>query len=200
MFKIALSGKAKTGKDTAAKLIRKVLRKKASVRNVSMVAFAEPIKSMVMFMFPKLDKKLVFGPSELRSKIIPGAFDKDGQPLTVRRALLDIGTMLGRSYKDDVWLDCFDSRFDDLQYYEGVIVTDVRFRNEFDHLKKKGFYLIRVKRNTGTTINHSSEIDQEAIKDSEFDFVIDNNGTLKYLEVQVNSLVSGLMQIQKSDE
>ena len=208
LIKIAISGKAQTGKDTSSNLIKLALQKNKI--DVNTIAFATPIKEMLMIMFPNLNRKYVFGSSELRSKIIPGAFDKDGNPLTIRRALLDIGTLLGRSYKDDVWLNVIDTTIKDLikrqrksrflgPYNQAIIVNDLRFLNEFNYLKKKEFCLVRIKRQSNTLINHSSETDQEQIMDNEFDFVIDNNKTLKHLKSQVDDLVSNILTNQHPD-
>ena len=71
-----------------------------------------------------------------------------------------------------------------------TIVTDVRFRNEFDHLKKKGFFQIRLYRDTGMqTIEHISETGQSSIKDEEFDYVLFNNKSLEDLKEEVRSQI-----------
>lgn len=152
--------------------------------SASYVAFADPIKEMARIMFPRMPKRVFFGPSQLRDEIIPGAF-KDGKPLTVRQLLIDIGTGLGRGYQDSLWLNNFEERFSRL--YRGmVVVTDVRFRNEFEYLRKKGFYQIRLYRDTGVpTLNHISESGQDDIGDSEFDYVLHNNGKLADLRDEV---------------
>lgn len=190
MYKIAISGKANTGKNTLSKMLVKQLRISSSIpRNkgqlsVKYMAFADPIKEMIETMFPELPRKFLYGSSKYRNEIIPGAF-KDGQPLTVRQLLLDLGTGVGRGYKGTVWLDNFDHRFAKV-YQKIVVVTDVRFRNEFEHLKNNGFYQIRLYRETGQpTIKHTSETDQNTIADNEFDYVIHNDKTLDDLKREV---------------
>ncbi len=192
MYKISISGKAGTGKDTLSKIIVKELKKsnrQLHNRYVSSeyIAFADPIKEMVRCMFPELPRKFLYGSSRFRNEVIPGAF-KDGDPLTVRQILLDLGTAVGRSYKETVWLDNFDHVFKTLSYKKIVVVTDVRFRNEFEHLQQKNFYQIRLYRNDDgqqPIINHISESSQNTINDSEFDYVIHNDGSLKDLRQEV---------------
>jgi hypothetical protein len=198
MYKIAISGKANTGKNTLSKIIVAELRTKQrnwykkrhywrSPMSVKYMAFADPIKEMIEVMFPELPKKFLYGSSKYRDEIIPGAF-KNGDPLTVRQLLLDLGTGVGRGYKDTVWLDNFDYRFKKHKKRDIVIVTDTRFRNEFDHLKLNGFYQIRLYRDTGQpAIKHISETNQITIADMEFDYVIHNDKTLDDLKAEVLS-------------
>lgn len=185
MFKIAISGKARTGKNTVSKLLNDHI-----YGGAVQIAFADPIKLMAEVMFPRLDKEYLYGKSELRSRAIPGAF-KDGEPLTVRQLLIDIGTGLGRAYKESIWLDAFDFNLEQARAKnKSVIVTDVRFRNEFDHLKKLGFFQIRIVRDEHLEINHISETGQDSIKNEEFDYIIQNNSTLNSLDKKVDQAYS----------
>jgi len=197
MYKIAICGKANSGKNTVGKLIRKSLYTEfVGKKTISCdyIAFADPIKAIVRTMFPDLSEKYLTGSSKFRSEIIPGAF-KDGIPLSVRQLLIDIGTS-GRAYKENIWLDAFDAAFKKSidKQKTLVIVTDVRFVNEFEFLRKKGFYNIRLLRDAHLKIDHASETNQDFIRDDEFDFVLDNNGSIKSLKEQVKKIV----QIMKS--
>ena len=191
MYKIAICGKANTGKNTVSKLIRREISKNQKGVFCEYIAFADPIKAMIRIMFPDLPEKYLTGSSNFRSEAIPGAF-KEGKLLTVRQLLIDLGTGVGRTYKETIWLENFDHAFQRAvsKHKNMVIVTDVRFRNEFDHLKKQGFYQIRLLRDSHTQINHSSETNQDSIRDDEFDYVLHNNGTLKDLKSEVLKIVS----------
>jgi hypothetical protein len=152
---------------------------------------------MIQIMFPEVPSEWLYGPSKFRNEVIPGAA-KDGKPLTVRQLLLDLGTGLGRGIKDSVWLDNFDHRFKKRQPKRDiVIVTDVRFRNEFELLKNKGFYQIRLYRETGEpAINHVSETNQNTIADDEFDYVIHNDKGLDDLKQDVlKNIIPSLKRI-----
>ena len=178
MYKIAITGKANSGKDTVGKIISKFYNNDPNIiygGYTQKIALANPVKEMARIMYPDLPKKLFYGPSALRMTEIPGSL-KDGKPLTVRQLLIDIGTNLGRKYDEKLWLNVFDHTLD---YYNKrgcglLIVTDVRFRNEFDHIKNKGFFTIRLVRNDYTKIDNVSETDQDGITDSEFDYVLNN--------------------------
>lgn len=198
MYKISISGKANSGKDTVSKLIAEGLSNKINKKNcVQHIAFADPLKQIIKIMFPYVPEEHLYGPSKFRSEIIPNAF-KDSKPLTIRQLLLDLGTEIGRGYNPNIWIDVFKHTLEQsfINKKEIVIVSDNRFRNEFDCLKSLGFYQIRILRDEQLSINHSSETDQVNIKDEEFDFILNNNGTLSDLQVKINQIVNNIIKLQ----
>ena len=185
-YLIAITGKQNSGKNTTGKLLAKKLGDETKF-----IAFADPIKKIAEQAFPNLPKKWLYGPSKFRSQVIPGAF-KNGVPLTVRQMLMDIGNDFGRRYNDLIWIDNLEIRFQQtlLKQPSAIIITDTRFRTEFDRLQALGFYQVRILRSYNGPINTDvSEINQDGIQDDEFDAVIDNNGTKQQLRDQVNSIV-----------
>lgn len=197
MFKVSISGKANTGKNTLSGILVDALTDVGDIEadnnsvfddwygDAEIIAFADPIKEMIRQMFPKLPRKYLYGASKYRAEAIPGAFKND-KPLTVRQCLIDLGTA-GRAYNDKCWINAFDTRLEKAKNNGTniVIVTDTRFRNEFDHLKKLGFYHIRLLRESDVKIDHISDTGQDAIKDYEFDYVLNNNETLNDLKRKV---------------
>lgn len=200
MYKVAICGRANTGKNTLSRILEQEIYwlnnaeyhakyGKDMLFSSKSMAFADPIKEIVMIMFPHANKECLYGPSHMRAETIPSAF-KNGKALSYRQALIDIGTEVGRNYNDKIWLENFDHRYEQLLLQKNppnlVIVTDVRFRNEFDHLKQKGFFQIRLYRDTGMApIEHISETGQSSIKDEEFDYVLFNNKSLEDLKEEV---------------
>jgi hypothetical protein len=67
----------------------------------------------------------------------------------------------------------------------GVVIPDVRFKNEIDGLRAHGAKLIRIVRSSaglaGAAGQHTSETEQASIPDDAFDTVIQNDGTLAEL-------------------
>lgn len=191
MYKIAITGKANSGKNTVGKLLINSLFDNTA--GVHYLAFADPLKKMARIAFPQIPRKWLYGSSEFRSSVIPDAF-KDGIPLTVRQLLIDLGNDFGRKYQRDIWIKNLENRVAKLvkKNVNAVVVTDCRFRNEFDNLKKLGFYQIRLIRDSHTKINDESETNQDGIMDSEFDAVINNNGTLQDLKNRVSEIVTVL--------
>ena len=186
MYKIAICGQANSGKNTTANLILQELAKKKNKDQLisKVIAFADPIKEIVLKMFPGAVKEFLYGRSELRSLKIPDAVDTNGNSLTYRQSLIDIGTM-GRKYNPNIWVNCFDKTYKDImvnnqilssvgQETEALIVSDLRFREELDYLKKENFFIVKLLRNEVTIINHKSETDQLGFKNEEFSSIINN--------------------------
>lgn len=205
MYKIAITGKANSGKNTLGELVVSRLRSRihkelgrGSVHNdAKYIAFADPLKKMAREAFPNIPRKWLYGSSKFRAEVIPGAF-KDGVPLTVRQLLIDLGNDFGRKYQPDLWIRNLEHRVKKLSRNprtKTVVVTDCRFRNEFDFLKAEGFYQIRLLRDTHTKINDVSETNQDGILDSEFDYVVNNNGTLQDLMIEAEK-IAGLIKLE----
>lgn len=193
MIKIAILGKANSGKNTLAKMLTKEIRTVSKkYLSVKYIAFADPIKKIVHIMFPNLPKKFLYGSSSLRSQEIPGAFQGD-YPLSVRQALMDVGTGLGRTYKKNIWLEAFEKTYNENINKDIIIISDLRFFNEYEFLKLKGFYIIKIYRDTINTINHQSETEQDGLSDDKFDFIISNNGSKSNLKLKVNEIINKLI-------
>jgi len=195
MIKIAISGKANTGKNTVSKILLDLIAEKISHHGNTqkIIAFANPIKEIALKMFPNIPKKHLFGSSKYRSEIIPGA-SKNGSPLTIRQLLMDIGKH-GRQYDSELWVKRFDDRFNTAKNSDVriIIAPDIRFRNEFSYLKMNGFYQIRLLRNNFTNINDISETAQDELANNEFNYVLVNNNTLTDLKMEIeNNIVPNI--------
>jgi hypothetical protein len=163
------------------------------------VAFADPIKDMIQIMFPGINKEYLYGSSALRNSIVPNAF-KDGEPLTVRQLLIDIGTGLGRSYNPNVWIDNLIYKYHKAEK-ENILafsVPDVRFINEFNALKENNFYMIKLVRDSELKLNHISETNQNNISEESFDYIAYNNETLDKLSVKAKQIFISLKKINQS--
>jgi hypothetical protein len=201
MYKFAIVGKANSGKNTLANLIFEHIKHYETNLNkitnfeekIKLVAFADPIKKMIEIMFPSIDKNYLYGSSSLRNSVIPNAF-KDNQPLTVRQLLIDLGTGLGRSYNENVWIDNLLFKLDTAEKENALAfaVPDVRFVNECKILKEKKFFIIKLIRDSELKINHISETNQNSIPDEEFDYIVYNNKTLDKLADQASQIFNCL--------
>lgn len=141
---------------------------------------------------------------------------KEDQYLTPRYALQKIGTEVARAIDSDVWVrytmrvaeallqgtevpggtvwpgysrECGLSRLlRSSPSCEGVAISDCRFRNELEAIKRRG-KIVRILRPgaglQGEAGSHASETHLREVDDSYFDYVIDNSGTLKDLERKV---------------
>lgn len=195
MFKIAIAGKANSGKDSIAHLISEEFSKiSGDVLTKKHLAFADPIKQIIKLMFPQVPDEWLYGKSSLRSNFIPGAFN-NGDPLTVRQCLIDIGQFY-KKYNPNIWVDNINHRLlQEIQYgTDLVVISDLRFKSEFNFLKKSGFKTIKLFRNESLNINHPSETEQDEINISDFDFVIHNNGSLDDLREKARDVAISLVK------
>jgi hypothetical protein len=183
---IGLIGKARSGKDTAANaLVRE--------RSYTRLAFADPLKAMVLGTDPFVPTG--WGLSVRLQALIADVgweYAKDTYP-EVRRLLQRTGQAV-RELDDDFWLAAMRKKLNAAESWNlPVVVTDVRYPNEADMLRSRGFTLVRIVRPTGTakTIGearaamHASET---ALDDYRADVVLTNDGT-------VDALTQGVIRI-----
>lgn len=116
--------------------------------------------------------------------------DSDGNTITNRRFLQLFGTEVGRNIDPDIWIKALMRRYKDESSDLAKpkwIITDVRFPNEADTIKREGGLLIRVNRETNSNDSHPSEIALDNYED--FDEIIDNNGSMEDLIGQIYDII-----------
>lgn len=200
---IGVSGLAGSGKDTTADML-------VSDHNFVKVSLADPLKRIARDVYAFTDEQL-WGPSQFRNAEDKRYPRPDGSCLAPREALQKLGTEWGRSCYPNTWVDLCIRTAQDLlsglsEYTQkrgleftgaeppaGVVVPDVRFKNEMAAIKNAGGMVIRVVRPGaglgGAAGLHPSEVEQASIPDSEFDLVIQNAGSLEDLRATVQSLL-----------
>jgi hypothetical protein len=206
---IGIAGAAGAGKDTVANYLR-------DEHAFTVVAFADKLKRIVMDLYDFSEEQM-WGPSALRNAP-DHRYPKDhGTFMCPRDPLKTIGTEGARAAYDSTWIDYVIRVISQLRtgdyFYnrvgglvepdramgniwcqpQGVVISDLRFKNEMKAIKDIGGALIRVKRpenpfDIGTA--HRSEAEQEAIPDSEFDFVILNDGSVVDLYFSVDEVMN----------
>jgi hypothetical protein len=166
---IAFSGKATSGKTTAARIIQDRL---GGTEKVSIVSFAQILKHKAIEDFGDF-----FNPDDLynnKGRVI----DIDGRTTTIRQLLIDIG-QLYRKIDARFWLRK-GIGLAKAASTEGktAIIDDMRFPNEYHALREMGVILVRLDRDV-PLIDDESEWGLDSFK---FDCRINNNGTIKELE------------------
>jgi hypothetical protein len=145
--------------------------------------------------------------------------------LTPRLALQLLGSEWGRDCYQNVWVDYALRVADNLLHKsgilrsvhysynakgglavtnvpvgpkpKGVVISDVRFRNEVDAVSAAGGKVVRIVRKNsglvGASAKHQSETEQNAIPDSLFDYhLLNHSESLDVLEAAVGGLVETL--------
>ena len=127
-------------------------------------------------------------------------------PITPRWVLQQWGTeVCRRGFHDDIWIASLENKLRTSQ--DDVVISDCRFPNEISAIRAQGGYVIRVVRGEDPAwfeqarehltqgapepenLPHQSEW---AWAGTDFDRVIDNNGTMDELYQQVTDLVQDL--------
>lgn len=107
---------------------------------------------------------------------------------TPREMLQFIGTDLIRTYLGNEFH--IEYVFSDImeQGYENVVLADARYSNERRNIKEIGGWNILIQRNTGMGKDmHESENDLG--KPEDYDFIVDNNKTMKHLQQEVDRIL-----------
>ena len=103
----------------------------------------------------------------------------------IRRLLQVFGTEVGRSmFGENFWVDLTLNNIKE----KHAVISDVRFKNEADAIKKAGGQVWRINRHgVGPVTDHSSEID---LDDYNFDHIIDNDYSVMDLHNVIDMLLS----------
>ncbi|RQO51516.1 deoxynucleotide monophosphate kinase [Pseudomonas sp. KBW05] len=162
---IGLTGRARSGKSTAAEHL-------VGTYLLEHYAFADPLRDGLMAIF-NLD------PSDFEG-------DRKEQPLawlgrSPRQLMQSMGTEWARNtVHPDIWVKLAEQNLDymtkALGAVLGFVVSDVRFENEADLIRRRGGTIIHIGRNDAQAVNpHISEAGVAVRQD---DLILRNNGTV----------------------
>ena len=192
---IGISGKKNSGKDTVAELVKKhALKSEWEIKR-----FADPLKDMVCLLLGCTREQLE--DREYKEALLGEPwdywFEQNVGPfgnttfygsLTPREIMQKMGTEVGRSIHENAWVNALFNKYTN-QWW---IIPDTRFPNEAEAIKNRGGKLIRVNRNQFVIVDtHPSETSLDDYTD--WDFVIDNNGTMEELEEKVIEICKQLI-------
>lgn len=148
---IGIIGRARVGKDTAGAWL-------VENRGYERVSFADPLKEAALRLNPYVTKYGA-GPMLRMSDIVRDVgWDraKDGYP-EVRRTLQELGMAI-RAIDEEFWLRTALKRVQEVnEAGKSAVITDVRFPNEADSLRRAGFHLLHIDRPDVPQLTHASE-------------------------------------------
>lgn len=187
---IAISGKKQHGKNTVAYIVNKYTNNKFKV-----VAFADKLKDFVCTLINCSRKDLEN--EDFKNNPLSKEWDylDDNcvqRKMTPRILMQKIGTEGMRdNVHNNVWINGTLCNYNDKCNW---IITDLRFKNEFERLKELNAIIIRVNRsNIISNDEHKSEKELDDYKS--FDFIIENNSNKENLENKVIELLKNLKLI-----
>lgn len=114
------------------------------------------------------------------------AFVEDKEILTPRKLLQELGTDVCRQIHPSAWINALFVDYTSKKHDKWVI-SDVRFPDEVQAIKDRGGIVIKVNRDVGDD-QHQSEKALDGYTD--WDYVIDNNGTIEGLIDQVETMLN----------
>lgn len=182
---IGLTGLKRSGKDTIANYLSKYY-------GYERIAFADPLKYACIELFGFNYDQCYESAKEEPDEFWFG--------LTPRKIFQFIGTELMRNkmselhpnFGQDFWVLCCEKKIKDILSVQKdtlIVISDVRFPNECEMIKKMGGIVIRVNRDcvdTGEDLHESERL----VKELEVDYEIDNNESLEDLWSNIDQLMN----------
>ena len=168
---IGLSGYAQSGKDTVAKIL---------IENYGYerVAFADAIKDLLIKMNPILEDGY-----RLNEHVQEFGWELAKARPEVRRLLQDLGLGARVIIDDHIWVVAALQKMYDVD--KNYVITDVRFENEAVMVKQIFGEVWRIEREGVGPIN--SHVSESQLSNWDFDRIINNNGTLEDLAIEVKT-------------
>lgn len=163
---IGLTGRARSGKTTAAEYL-------AGTFMLEHYAFADPLRDGLMAIF-NLD------PSDFEG-------DRKEQPLawlphSPRQLMQSMGTEWARNtVHPDVWVKLAEQNLDyiatALGTVIGFVISDIRFENEADFVRRRGGTVIHISRHNAEPVN--AHVSEAGVKASDNDIYLRNDGSVE---------------------
>lgn len=192
---VGLCGYAQAGKDTAAQFMMETRAEYPIESGWSRVAFADTLRDMLYALNPigevshlldgddDMDVRLTV--ATLTTKRIVDCAGWDHAKTTypeIRKLLQRLGTEAGRDILGEhTWVHLGEQKIEAAN--SPVVVTDVRFPNELQMIRRRGGVVAWVQRpGVGPVNEHASE---HSVLASDADYVINNDGDLGKLRYEV---------------
>lgn len=176
---VAFTGFARSGKDSAAACLIK--------SGWERVSFADEVRRALLPLNPYISER----DCALLELIREVGWDVAKETHTEVRSLLQrMGTETGRKILGgDIWVTLAERKID--LSGKPVVITDTRFHNEFDMVRRRGGLIVRVtRRGIGPVNGHLSE---KEMQNEQADFTIKNDGSLADLRGEVESILPELV-------
>jgi len=177
---IGLHGKARSGKTTTSNML-------VRDHDFREVTFAESLKKLCMNMF------------DLSLEQIYGALKEVVDPrynMSPREIFQLVGTECMRKINPSIWIEKVTPFIVNHMKLIDIVVSDVRFKNEFDFVKSVGGHMVKIVRIDGpgqatpAIEHHKSEVDLDSVPNDQYSAVIEaKSGDTEFLGKSIDRLV-----------
>lgn len=176
MYKVvAFCGAKGSGKDTAAGAIINEVR--------IQINFSDPLKNTVKELFGFTDEE-IHDPK--LKEVIVGRW-----PYQSPREVLQLFATEGiRTIWPDLWMQNWEKKVNE-SVNRNIVVTDLRFQNEFDLIRSMSSMIIRIDNPEQDDNKYSGHESEQIYKTFKVDAVIVNDGSIDQLHKKVKELVYG---------
>ncbi|MFF1417625.1 hypothetical protein [Streptomyces sp. NPDC058280] len=192
MGNIGIIGRARVGKDTAGQWL-------VANRGYRRIGFADALKEAALKLDPIVETYALHSPTEAVERRLSDLVQavgwegaKDDVP-EVRRILQELGMAI-RAIDEEFWLRAALKTVTEANE-DGVpvVITDVRFPNESDSLRRAGFHLVYIDRPGVPQLDHESE---GALTAEDADFRVMNSATVDDLHAEIELVMSTVHMIE----
>ncbi len=168
---IAFSGRKQAGKTICCEFLQGLLEHNG-YGAIPIYNFADPLKQDICMNMFGLTYSQCYGEDDNKNELVDAYWEN--KQLTARDLMQLIGTDLFRKLNNNVWVNALINKIRNSNH-EIVIVSDCRFPNEIEAIKKNNGLVIRLNRNPYKS-EHISEsvLDANCYDWSNFDYIINN--------------------------
>jgi len=177
---IGLHGKARSGKTTTANML-------VRDHNFREVTFAESLKKICMEMFD-LSFEQSYG---VLKEVVDSRYN-----MSPREIFQIVGTECMRKINPGIWIDKVKTFIVNHIDLIDIVISDVRFKNEFDFVESIGGHMVKIVRIDGPrlatqdTENHKSEVDLDGVLNDQYSAVIEaESGDIEFLGKSIDQMV-----------
>jgi hypothetical protein len=182
---IVISGNKGVGKDTVANFMQDMFH----YTTCKTFAFAKPIKEITSIVLGVPVETL----DDYKDRSVHDiGLTNISKAMTPRNYYTMIGDMFCKNFGKEVFAKIILKQIEESSF-EFNVITDMRFRHEYNLLKELKPIFIRVKSDrVKLDTTHYSETDLLYLSDDAFDYVIDNSGTIRDLFLRVLGIVKDI--------
>lgn len=186
---VLIHGRKRSGKDTFAGILKELKPE------LAIYSFAQPLKEITAKSFGitlkvldelKNDESIKIGFRSPNAKMCTGN--------SVRNFLQNLGTEAMKPiFGNDVWADLAIKHYNTLPQDSVMVIPDFRVPEEYEAIKALGLPIMSVKIDRECVeVSGDTHITENSLVDFEFDFIVDNNGTLDDLRTEAVELLDKL--------